>query len=362
MGITLPVLQIRRSRWIGGLSILAVLLLSASVSAGPHEAEPAALSWVRGDAAAECPGGPDIANLVEKYLGSGTLVPMARAALVVEASIEGRPGGGFRVAIKLVRGELVIGRRELESADPDCMHIVGQAALAIAVTIDPEAAALPSPPMVSEQPATPPPQATASSAPEQRAAPRAEGPRPTAIDPEKPAEPWQGDLELAVGVATGILPRIAPGFAVRGRVRPPGVPFAVELEGGYFPPKSVERAPGKGAEFELMFVGLAVCNRVERNAVIRVSACVGPELAGVAAGAFGYDKNPQFWAWTLALSARGRLGFRPAPGLAVVIGPNIVVPSGRDYFQAVTPAGKDELFRMKPVGVVFELGGIWEFP
>jgi hypothetical protein len=343
-----------------GLMSLATGMFSDPVGARPHAVEPAALSWVRTDAAAQCPGGPEMASTVEGYLGAGTLVAMSRAALVVEAAIDARPGGGFRVGIKLVRAQVVIGRRELESDDQDCRRLAEEAALAIALTIDPEATGLPSRPASAEQPNAPPIPAPAIPAPELRVAPSSSAPGPAARRPERAPQAWQGDLELALGLATGIVPRVGPGFALRGRVRAPFVALALQVEGGYFAPKSVELATGKGANFELLFAGLGLCNRPERNAVIRLSGCVGLDFTAVAAGAFGYDKNPQLWAWTLMFAAQGRLAFRPAPGVALAIGPNVFVPTGRDYFEAVTPTGTDQLFRMKAVGFGFELGGIWE--
>jgi hypothetical protein len=42
---------------------LATGMFSDPVGAKPHAVEPAALSWVRADAAAQCPGGPEMASM-----------------------------------------------------------------------------------------------------------------------------------------------------------------------------------------------------------------------------------------------------------------------------------------------------------
>jgi hypothetical protein len=270
---------------------------------------------------------------------------------MVEAYVEAVPTGGFRVSITLARGETNVGRRELESPEPTCQAIAEKAALVIALTIDPEASVEP---LAME----PPP---LSPAPEPEAPP-APLPAPPPAPSPKPLEPprWQGDLELAGGVATGVVPDLAPGVFARGRALPPELPFAVELEGAYFPTKSLESSPGKGADLTLFYAGAAICSRPPRTSRLRASLCAGADVGAVAGQGYGFTTTPRFRTWTYALAAKGRLGFSLIPELAVVVGPDLSVPLRRDRFEVAPVTGTEQLFRMSAVGLGFELGVVWE--
>jgi hypothetical protein len=328
--------------------------LASPAAAKTHEFEPATLRWVRAQDAAVCPDEWELARAVEARLGPGALVPPANAKLVVDASIRARMEGGFDVDIALLRDDTVVGRRELSSPEPNCSAAAEQAALVIALAIDPEASALDPPqPAVSA-----PPVVTAVRAPEPVSVPPA-GP-PAALPEVAAGSPWEADMELAAGVATGIVPEITPGFFVRGRGRPPRFALAIEVEGAYFPPTNLDLEPGRGAHFTLLYLGVALCNRPRRARPLRVSLCGGPDLAAMTGQGHGFDRTPRFSSYSLALSARARLGFRVARGLALVLGPDMVIPFGRDRFVAITADGTEELFRMKAVGFGFELGAVWE--
>jgi hypothetical protein len=344
----------RKLRNLTFLSGLGGALFAMPPAVEARQFEPATLRWVRTQDADVCPGEWEIARAVEARLGPGALVPPASATLVVEASIRARPEGGFQVDIALLRGNSVIGRRELSSAEPNCSSLAEQAALVIALTIDPEAS-----PLAPPQEAPPePPVVTVERAPSVASPPRT---TPSAAPRKAPARPhWEGDLEIAAGFATGIVPETAPGVFLRGRGRPPGFAFAIELESGYFPPTELELESGQSAHFALLYLGAALCNKARRGARLRLSLCVGPDVAATTGQAHGFDRTPRFWSYTLALSARGRLGFRVARGLALVLGPDIMIPFRRDSFVAITEQGTEESFRMKPMGFGFELGGVWE--
>jgi hypothetical protein len=344
----------RKSFQLTLLSGLGGALFAGPAAAHAHAFEPAALSWVRAPDATVCPGEWEIAHAVEARLGPEALVPRASAILVVEASIRARSEGGFHVDIALLRGDTVVGRRELSSEEPNCGSVAEQAALVIALTIDPEASPL-GPPRVS---APAPPVETPKPPKEKQIAPKA---AVSSLPPAGPARPaWQGDLEAAAGVATGIVPEIALGLFVRGRARPPGFAIAIELEGAYYPPTELELEPGRGAHFSLLYLGAALCNKPQREPRLRLSVCAGPDLAAITGQGYGFDETPRFWSFTFAASARARLGFRATRGLALVLGPDLVVPFGRDRFITITAEGTDELFRMKAVGFGFELGAVWE--
>jgi hypothetical protein len=333
------------------------LLLSAAprpLLADPVRIEPSALSWTRSTGADSCPSGPDVAKAVEARLGRQALVPTAQAELVVEAYVERNAELGFRVVMKLVRGEAVIGRREIETTEPDCSGVVEKAALAIALMIDPETPLTPPPPPQPD--AAPMPQPLP---PKKQAALVTEkaSPATTTVTARRP---WQGDLELAVGIGTGLMPNLAPGLFARGRAIPPDYPFAVELEGAYFPRQSLEAEPGKGGKFTLLLAGASLCSRPPRWTRLSGSACAGALVGSIVGEGYGFDNSPKFQAWAFVLAARGRLWFRPTPGFALLIGPDLQLPLKRDDFTTRRPPETTRLFRMSPVGLGFELGATLE--
>jgi hypothetical protein len=344
----------RRSRSIAALAFgLALAAAPRAVFAAPRH-ESAALSWVRAKGAEACPGTMEMARKVERRLGRAALVPPARADLVVEAYVEAWSGGGFHVAIALMRDAAVIGRREIENAEASCNDLAEQAALAIALMIDPDAPL--SPAKVSEPP-PPEPALEAGLTTPTRALPPPPVPRPGA----RTTEPWQGDLEAAFGMVAGILPGLAPGVVARGRALPPGFPVVLELEGAFFPEQRVEAEPGKGGDFALFVAGLAACSRAPRGARLAASGCGGFEVGSMMGRGYNFDHSPKFQSWVFLLSARARLWFRPAPGLALLLGPNLLVPLEPDEFVTTSQGETTELFRMSPIGLGFELGAVWEF-
>jgi hypothetical protein len=328
------------------------LAVSAPVAGQTEGLEPAALSWVRAPGAQACPDAREVSVRVEERLGGPVIVPPARAKLHVEALARPAEGGGFVVQITLYRDALVVGRRDLDPQD-DCKDVAERAALAIALMIDPEAlaprpTAAPAPAAPHAAPSTPVPSASVST--------RTAAPPPPARDAV-----WRGDLEAALGIATGLVPRLTPGVFLRGRVLPPEFPIAFELAGAYFPETTVEAEPGKGGTFALFLAGVSVCNVASRARRISASACAGAEIGSIAGSGYGFTDNPTFHSLVYTLSARGRLWFRPVRGLALVIGPDLAIPLKRDHFETYDESGRTELFQVAPVNVGFELGAVWEF-
>lgn len=341
------------------LAGLALLLGTWNRVAAAADAalEPSTLRWVRAPGAEACPDEIEITRAVERRLGRAAFVPPDQAQLSLETIIEPVPTGGFRARITLVRGTAVVGQRELESAEQSCAALTEKVALALALTIDPEASLSDSP---AEQPASEPEPLPPPLPPPPPPPP----PPPVTAPPQPSPKPEhaavQGDLEAAASVVTGIVPQLSPGFLVRGRAMLWDLPFAGELQAAYFPDKALEAAPGKGAEFALLYAGVGLCSRPPRASTLAVSACIGADFGYVVGEGFGFDYNPGFQSPLFMLGARGRLWFRPLPGLAFILGPDLSVPLVRDRFQTRSPAGTADLFRMSPVGVGFELGVVWE--
>ncbi len=339
---------------LGCLLFLLTALLSRAAAADElATAELAALNWVRLDSAASCPSGAEVTQAIERRLGHAALVPREQADLVIEARLEGLPSGHFQIEIALVRGDTVVGRRELESEEPSCQGVAETAALVIALTIDPEVSLEPLP--ISSAPAP------AASAPSAAVAPPAaiELPVLARAAPAQAAR-WQADLELSGGVATGTVPNVAFGLHLRGRALPPALPFGIELEGAYFPSMRLEALPGKGADFTAFYLGAGLCSRPKRSSRLSASLCAGVEVGAMAGQGYGFQSTPKFRTLTLALAARGALWFRVLQPLAVVLGPSIAVPLKRDYFETTTADGSEALFRMSAIGFGFNLGAVLE--
>jgi hypothetical protein len=350
---------VRRSLgWL--IPLLTSLHVRAQGVAEPVPAqEKAALQWVRSERAGACPSEADVALAIEQRLGRGALVPKQEASLIVEAELDAAPSGGFRAVIVMRRGTEVVGRRELESADAGCQSVAETAALVIALTIDPQASFEPLP--VGAAPAPGPPAPVELSSPPPTSAAALPQPAPTPalwVQPEAPR--WQAELELAVGIATGVVPNVAGGVHASGRAAPPSWPLSIQLQAAYFPTKRLEALPGKGAGFAELYAGAGLCTRAKRAARLSVLLCAEAEVGSVAGRGYGFDSTPQFRAWTFALGARGALRFRVRPPFAVTLGPWLVVPLRRDHFEVETASGTHELFRLARLGMGFELGVVWE--
>jgi hypothetical protein len=350
-------MRMRLSTLIVSFIVLAARGVLAQV---PVSVETAALSWLRADSAASCPSEADVTQAIEQRLGQAALVPRERASLLTEARLEAVSSGGFRVEIALVRGETLVGRRELESAEASCQGVAESAALVIALTIDPEASIASLPIAVS----TAPPAAPPANAPPPSPAPQVveRGGEPTPVTKPAPAAspPWQGDLELGGAVATGTVPRVAAGLRLRGRALPPKLPFGFEIGGAYFPEKRLEASPGKGGDFTAFYLGAGLCSRPSRASRLSASFCAGAEVGALAGQGDGFASTPKFRTWTFALAARGSLWFRVVPPLAIALGPTFALPLKRDFFETRTSGGTETLFRMSSVGLGFDLGVIWE--
>jgi hypothetical protein len=327
-----------------------------SARAADAALEPSTLRLVRAPGAESCPDEVELARAVDRRLGRPAFVSADQAQLTLETSIEPAPAGGFRARITLVRGDASVGQRELESAEPECAALAEKVSLALALTIDPDAP-LAEPPQ--EQPASepeplPPPLPPPAAPPPPLAPPPPPPPAKAEVDP------FQIDVEGAAVIATGTVPHLAPGVAMRGRLFLPEFPVGAEIEGAYFPDKALESAPGKGADFALAYAGLSLCTRSSRGSPIAVSLCVGADAGVLSAQGYGFDFRQSFNAPVFLVGARGRVWFRPARGFAVVVGPDLSIPLVRDYFLTRTPAETDELFRMSAVGFAFELGVVLE--
>lgn len=220
---------------------VAVGLLGAAARA--HAAEPASaaeepltysLSWVRGEGAESCPAGRALAAEVERRLGRKVFDAAAQRSFEVQVA---RVGERFTsdVYVRAADGETV-GHRSLQGDEPGCSALLAATALAIALVIDPEAAARE--PVASATfeplpaPATTP--ALPSAAPPQSAPPVTV----TRVERVLVKEPRALLTASARGHLTGALvPRVSPGFELSFGARFPGR-WGVAASASYVPSKS----------------------------------------------------------------------------------------------------------------------------
>lgn len=336
--------------------LLTATLARAAAADEPPAVELAALHWRRLEGAESCPSEADVSLAIERRLGHAALVSKAQATLLIDATLRGSSTSGFHVEITLSRGDTVVGRRELESAEPSCQSVAETAALVIALAVDPEASLEPLPiptaPESAPTSAAPPPQ------PEVALTPPPPKPRPAT---SAHTERWQGDLELGGTLLIGAAPNIASALYVRGRALPPRWPLGIELGAAYFPTRQVEARPGKGGYFSSYFLAAGVCSRPIRSSRFSVSGCANAEAGEILGQGYGFQNTQTFRTLTVALAARGALWYRFATPLALVLGSTVAVPLKRDYFEVETADGTQPLFRMSAIGLGFNLGVVFEF-
>lgn len=240
--------------------------------------------------------------------------------------------------------------RMLETTSPDCRVVLEAAALAIALAIQTSIAQEANHPVATEPdapvihgdadavvPPTLPPKPS-------RAAVVLSAPRPT------PAPPLAARLEVAVGVAAGTLPRLAPGLAIGG---------LIEIHKGVWVSARMLHVPGVLADDSRFAINLSTA---------RFGVCLDPwstgrfNLLSCAHGAVGListvvselapvDRTP-------ALFVGGGLGqwiyYRPTRGLAFFAGEEVTLPFSR--YRLFVEGSDRTIFTVAPVTAYSFLG------
>jgi len=188
-----------------------------------------ALSWVRAEGAEECPSGRVVMAEIERRLGRRVFDVTADRAFEVELTRFG-PTHRSDVFVRDAAGQAV-GHRTLQSDEPGCTALVNATALAIALVIDPDAAAREPAPASSAAafaPPAPPPQAAAPTpaavpppvapASPPSAAPALGGRSSLADHPPAPSD--LAELGLRAELSAGLVPAASPGVELSFKVRP----------------------------------------------------------------------------------------------------------------------------------------------
>jgi hypothetical protein len=326
-------------------ALVFVLTVFTGESARAQDAAPFRFVWVRGEGAGTCPDGPALAGRVAGRLGRN---PFAETA---SQSIEGSVARvGDRLKAELyVRDAAGVaqGARQLSTIATDCVELADAVVLAVALTIDPNAAlAEPVTSPAGEALTQPSPDPPRPSAPAPVAAcPKTECPASAPCPPRScpPALPGaHAALSARGALAVGVLPGVAPGAAVSGEL---GNQRARATLGMLFLPESRTDSGVAGFGLTAGMVGGALAWPLARG----VELAVFGELEVGAIHAVVHEGEPvrpgdQPW---FALGAGPRLAVVPLSPLRLELGLSLVVPLLRPSFEGLGLA--EPVFQSSPV-------------
>jgi hypothetical protein len=338
--------------WLAAAAVLGGTALPAR--GAPTGPEPVRFAWVRAEGADGCADQQDIEAQVTARLGRSPF--SADAPRSIEVVVR-RVKHGFRAVI-YVRGagDARAGSRELSSEAAECTSIEAASVLALALTIDPDAA------IRAPLPAAPPAAAAPvllhlGSAPP-AGLPVAVVPMLSLLAPPLPAElppepepapraqkeaPGASGLALRAGAGVGLLPKVAPGVALAGQGV---VTRAVWITGEALWMPEARTGDGRFG-FGLTAFALGACFVPVRLAAVELGAC-GSAWAG-ALHAVVYQLapvTPGDSAWAAA-AASPYLRLRLAEHLHAEVGGHLLVPLTRHPFVLGGPT--DLVFREAPV-------------
>jgi len=368
-------------RFLGPLAILAILAsvtiaFETRATADPAQARAAALSWVRGAGAEDCPSGATISAEVERVLGGPRLTSLSQADLVIEGRVA-KTDDGFETVLTLAsRSGAMLGTRKLGSKGSSCNAITPEVGLVIALMIDPEAAMRPTPtappaviappPTISEAPSpidASPFVLPGSGDPIGASLPPSATPPPVHVSsvvcaPPAPsaesARPWRAQLSVGPVVSAGLVP--SAGLGVRGRIAitPPRL-FPLEIGGEIFAPVRVAVA-GRGVDVELAQAFVRACPLSPSVGRFAFSGCLGLDFGSVRGAGFGFDVNHAAEMPVVAAALGGRAGAHLGSIVSASFGADLAIPffRGRFYYDATDGTAR-EAFLTAPIAGTFDL-------
>jgi hypothetical protein len=328
---------------------LAALLASCSFAPEAHEAlrEDAPVVDIAWEAPPECGSRAEFVERIEALLGR-PLGQVGDPDLEVVGRIATEATG---LLLVLEFRQPVERERELRASS--CAELQDAAAVVLAVTIDPlvPLAETPTRPPEAEPATEPEPEPEPAPEPALEPTPAPEPalePTPAPSPPAPTSRRTKSEIGLALRISGGIeyraLPSIAGGPALalavwRGALR-------VELVGAWWltGTSHVDTAPDVGATLSLGWVAPRVCG-VARAGRVAFPLCVGVELGGMRAAAFGTaDARTRTLAW-IAPEFGGAARVELSRSLALWIGVDGAIPLVRQVF---TIAGLGEIHRTPP--------------
>jgi hypothetical protein len=299
------------------------LVLGLVLGAGGARAEPVgparvSLDYTRDDGARSCLARDELVSAVEMRLGRPVFVDAAQADLIVEVRAR-RTGRRFVVDVGMFdRGHVALGERQLSTHAPHCSALDDSLALVLSLAAD-------APP---PQPASPPEQALASSAPPFV---------PTTITiPASTHAPRLGarfEPSLGVGLIVGPMPGVAAGLELGLTVRS-GAFWPVSLHAAGWWPRTHDAGAERGARFSAKSLQVGVCPWEGSLGQLPLRACVLQWFGRITARGFGFDEDQQSEHWAVAFGAGATVGHWFGPVLVSVDGALLVPPVRRRYFFA----------------------------
>jgi hypothetical protein len=337
-----------------GYAVVALLLGSGALAhAEPSSpAQSVALSFIRLPGAEQCSSLKQVAARVDVLLSRAAFVPPGAAQLFIEASIRPAQPQGWHVWIVLADDTgATLGTRELLVDKPDCTAATDAASLAIALMIDPEAAAQPGAAAVEALPEVSKP-ATAP-LPEPTPPPRHVS-RPhrssVVVKPKATREPWLARLSAGGAAEAGRLPGIALGATGAVRLSSPGGRFAVDVAGTYLPTRSADVTSSAGGDFSLAAGALSGWFEAWRRGSGAVGLGAGVELGNISAVGRGFTTNRYAQSWFVDSALYLELAWQLSDQFYLLIRPAFGLAIWKDKFEG-TPgnAGRSTIFEPAPV-------------
>lgn len=323
-----------RSRMLFTALSCALSLLFCESHATAEGAPQVRFSWVRSESAVSCPDQAELEARVRARLGRDAFSPDSRISLM--GTVE-RVDRTWRAELRVSdENGVLAGHRELTATADDCGPLGDAVVLALALTIDPDAASENQAPV---SPSSPSARGETSSVPGLTAvapiavAPSSPPPAPVSM----PAAPEPAKLPAAVAtqfearavIAFGVLPKVAPGAAVAGS-------FGVEwlrLTAGLSLLPETETTDGRFA-FGLTTGSVGACSGKRLTPALEASLCGELSLGAMHAVVLDasqlepLDAGEHFWG-AFALGPRVALTRKP---VVLALGIQAVIPFFHNQF------------------------------
>ena len=334
------------------LGLLALLRAEPALAqTAEYVQKRASLSWLRLPGAESCPGVKDVAQRVDSRLGHAAFVAPSDAELTIEAAIaKAADSSGWELTMRMfdARGE-ALGNRHLSLAQADCSEAIDNAALALALMIDPDAVNRHS---ASYEPDAAPPVAPPAVAPPPPApVPNAVGARCAPAAPPPPDNRWRARLSLGFVGSLGQLPSAAGGAAGGMRLAPQDQSAGLDVGVRHFFREREELRAASGVDFQASAVELSAFWSALRGAPGHVSFGGGLAVGQIHADAFNLNTSSQSASsWLVNVVFNAELGWHVSEHWLALLRPELAIPLVRDRFEIGTDQGTSVVFRPKLVG------------
>jgi len=312
--------------------LLGGILAAAPVQAadgGPPELR---LTW---DAPDTCPSATEVEGQFDRLLGGPARVPSVKR---VEATATVRRASSGTWTLRLDTAvDNVAGHRDLDG--DSCWAVAAAAALVLALTIDPNAAAraslTPIGPPAPSLPAAPPPIAALPAAP-------------------SAAKPFRPFFRAFGGVAVALLPKPGAFLGLSAGVRRGWIDAELSALSSFETRAYAADRPGAGGYFRVLAFGTRGCGRATATASpIALRLCAGGEIERMTARGFGVEL-PGSGGATLVAALGAVVASRPlASWVEIALDLSGTV---RPYHPAFVLTGVGKVFTVPSASAVVALG------